>query len=203
MSDAIYNIRQEQYTTVIREMIRHENDVTNHRIMWLLIGEGFIANAFVVAWRGSASAVFMLSFAGILVTLSAFLMLYKSYQARGYLEFLGKQAKQGTLHEEHLPLVVAEKKDQRLVEGRLVCPWFRQAGDLLEPWLFLPSLFMFMWLIALLQRRTSLDLAVNLMLAVILAAMNYLGSTRGKRPLDVGRPGRERLFLQTRYLDEQ
>jgi hypothetical protein len=27
------------YTTVIREMIRHENDVTNHRIMWLLTTE--------------------------------------------------------------------------------------------------------------------------------------------------------------------
>jgi len=23
------------YTTVIREMIRHENDMTNHRIMWM------------------------------------------------------------------------------------------------------------------------------------------------------------------------
>jgi hypothetical protein len=35
------------YTTVIREMIRHENDVSNHRIMWLLIGQGLIANAYV------------------------------------------------------------------------------------------------------------------------------------------------------------
>ena len=29
------------YTTVIREMLRHENGVTSHRIMWLLIGQGF------------------------------------------------------------------------------------------------------------------------------------------------------------------
>jgi len=29
----MYDVRQEQYATVIREMIRHENDVTNHRIM--------------------------------------------------------------------------------------------------------------------------------------------------------------------------
>ena len=34
----MYDVRPEQYTTVIREMIRHENDVTNHRIMWLLVG---------------------------------------------------------------------------------------------------------------------------------------------------------------------
>jgi len=45
----MYEVRQEQYTTVIREMTRHENDVTNHRIMWLLIGQGFIANAYVSA----------------------------------------------------------------------------------------------------------------------------------------------------------
>ena len=32
MSDAIYDFRPEQYPTVIREMIRHENDATNHRI---------------------------------------------------------------------------------------------------------------------------------------------------------------------------
>jgi hypothetical protein len=29
MTDAICDVRQDQYSTVIREMIRHENDVTN------------------------------------------------------------------------------------------------------------------------------------------------------------------------------
>ena len=47
MSDAMYDVKQEQYTTVIREMIRHENDVINHRIMWSLIGQGFIADSLV------------------------------------------------------------------------------------------------------------------------------------------------------------
>jgi hypothetical protein len=35
--------------TVIREMTVHENDVTNHRVMWLLICQSFLANAFVFA----------------------------------------------------------------------------------------------------------------------------------------------------------
>ena len=65
----MYDVRPEQYTTVIREMIRHENDVTNHRIMWLLIGQGFIANAFVTAEGADQSADLMLTFVGILVTL--------------------------------------------------------------------------------------------------------------------------------------
>src|SRR5262245_22737436 len=93
------------YTTVVREMIRHENDVSNHRIMWLLIGQGLIANAYVSAGNERANVVSVLSSVGILVTLSTFVVLYKSYQARGYLMFLGNEAKQGTLREEELPLL--------------------------------------------------------------------------------------------------
>ena len=43
----MHDVEPHLYATVIREMIRHENDVTNHRIMWLLIGQGLIANAYV------------------------------------------------------------------------------------------------------------------------------------------------------------
>ncbi len=58
--------------------------------------QGFIANAWVSAKSSAASANFLFELAGIL---------YQSYQARGYLQFLGQQAKQGTLKEEHLPLM--------------------------------------------------------------------------------------------------
>jgi hypothetical protein len=171
VSDAMYDVRQEQYTTVIREMIRHENDVTNHRIMWLLIGQGLLANAYVIAGRGSATADSMLALVGILVTLSAFVMLYKSYQARGYLEFLGRQAKQGTLQEEHLPLVGwPRKRIKGWWRDVWVCPWISQAGDMLEPWLFLPSLLTFMWLFVLL-RRTGLAPAIIVILTTILTAV--------------------------------
>ena len=34
----MYDVRPEQYAIAIRELIRHENDVTNHRIMWLFKG---------------------------------------------------------------------------------------------------------------------------------------------------------------------
>ena len=100
----MYTMQQVQYAAVIRTMIRHEDELTNHRIMWLLIGQGFIANAYVFEGQERASADFMLPLVGILVTLSAFLMLYKSYQARGYLQFLGIQSKQGALQEDSCPL---------------------------------------------------------------------------------------------------
>jgi hypothetical protein len=38
-------------------MIPHENDVTNHRIMWLLVLQGFIANTYVGAVQESADTV--------------------------------------------------------------------------------------------------------------------------------------------------
>lgn len=63
----MYDVELRQYATVIREMIRHENDVTNHRIMWLLIAQGLIANAYVSAPR-SVNLIAMLSLVGILVT---------------------------------------------------------------------------------------------------------------------------------------
>ena len=88
MSDAMYDVRPDQYPTVIREMIRHENDVTNHRIMWLLIGQEFIANAYVSVKSDPASANLLLGLAGMLISLSAFVMLYRQLRRlRSFIRF--------------------------------------------------------------------------------------------------------------------
>ena len=117
MSDVTYDVPRQQYPTIIRELIRHENDVTNHGIMWLLIGQGFITNAYDSVKVQDATTFSMLGLVGMPIALSAFVMLYRSYQARWYLQFLGQQAKQGyvargtvTTHR------MAEKQDQGLVE---------------------------------------------------------------------------------------
>jgi hypothetical protein len=57
VSDAMYDVRQEQYPTGIREMIRHENEVTNHRILWLLVAHGFIVNTYVSEKSGSETLI--------------------------------------------------------------------------------------------------------------------------------------------------
>ena len=174
MSDVLYDVRPEQYPTVIREMIRHENDVTNHRIMWLLVGQGFIANAYVSVKTAEPSTHLLLDVVGMLVALSAFVMLYQSYQARGYLRFLGRQAKQGMLREEELPLVGWPR--QRIKgwwRSDWICPWFRQNRDLFEPWLLLPFLFTTMWMTGLLHARSSLHVAVALTLGAILSAVIF------------------------------
>jgi len=168
----MHDVEPRLYTTVIREMIRHENDVTNHRIMWLLIGQGLIANAFVSAGSQKANIASTLAVVGILVTLSTFVILYKSYQARGYLEFLGDEAKRGVLREEDLPLFGwPSKRIKGWRKTHWVCPWLRQAGDLLEPYLFLPGLLILAWLFVLMQYHLSLERGITLVLAILLDAV--------------------------------
>ncbi len=172
----MHDVEPRLYTTIIREMIRHENDVTNHRIMWLLIGQGLIANAYVSAGTERAGIVSVLAPVGILVTLSAFVILYKSYQARGYLDFLGAQAKQGTLREEHLPLF--GWPDKRIKGWRRKiwpCPWLGKASDLLEPYMFLPSLLVLAWLFVLMKRQLTLDEGILLVFCVGLTVVILSG----------------------------
>ncbi len=144
------------YAAVIRDLIRGANDVTNHRLMWLLIIQGLLANAYV-GLRQIPHSVIGLSAGAILVCLSAFHMLYRSYQARGYLSFLGIAAKGGTLQEQHLP--VAGWPGKRIKDWRSrvwVCPWLARVGDLLDPCLFLPASIVALWCVPLLRNLTSL-----------------------------------------------
>jgi len=172
MSDAIHDVVPEQYAMVIREMIRHENDLTNHRIMWLLIGEGFIANAYFIQKPEGVSANSMLNLVGTLIALSAFLMLYRSYQARGYLQFLGLHAKQGTLQEKHLPLMGwPTMRIKGWSKNFWVCPWFHDIRDLLEPWLLLPFIFISIWMMSLLHIHSKLNIAGIAISGLILSAV--------------------------------
>ena len=173
MGDALYDVRPEQYPTVIRELIHHEDDVTNHRIMWLLVGQGFIANAYVSVKGAQSTFTYLtLGLLATLVALSAFLMLYRSYRARGYLQFLGKEAKRGQLKADDLPLT---GWPQNRIGGwwrtDWFCQWFRETSDLFEPWLLLPYMFTSVGIIVLLHTATRLSTPVVLILAVGLSAV--------------------------------
>jgi hypothetical protein len=172
----MHDVDPKLYPTIIREMIRHENDLTNHRIMWLLIVQGLIANAAVTAGRESGETMPALAIVGILMTLSAFVILYKSYQARGYLQFLGNEAKQGTLREEDLPLLGWPRKRIKGWRRKVwPCPWIGRVSELLEPFFFLPSLLFAAWLFVLLRQW----LAVGATASVVLSAMLAVGMISG------------------------
>jgi hypothetical protein len=159
------------YTTVLREMIRHENDVTNHRIMWLLIGQGLIANAYVGIAAGHRNAAIALAGVGILLTLSTHIILYKSYQARGYLEYLGLAAKNGTLKDAQLPMMGwPRKRVKGWRKGFWSCPWLGKPGDLLEPYLFLPALLVLSWMIVVARQWPSFDQVWTFAVCTLLTA---------------------------------
>ena len=167
----MYDVRPEQYASVIRDLIKHENDVTNHRTMWLLIVQGLLINAYVGV-RQDREVANGMAMAGILVTLSAFVLLYKSYQARGYLNFLGAEAKRGKLQEEYLRLDGWPRKRIKHWRRNIwVCPWLERAGDVLEPYLSLPILIVSTWLFPLLRWWIPLPAGIVLGVAVILATL--------------------------------
>jgi FtsH-binding integral membrane protein len=166
----MYDVAPNQFASVIRDLIKHENDVTNHRIMWLLIGQGLLLNAYVIE-RKEPLAARGVVLAGILVALSAFVLLYKSYHARGYLNFLGNEAKQGKLPEQYLRLDGWPKK--RIKDWRRdnwMCPWLEQMSDMLEPYLSLPALIVTAWAFLLLEGWTTLPTVTNLIDAILAAA---------------------------------
>ena len=114
----------------------------------------------------------MLAPVGILVALSAFIILYKSYQARGYLNFLGAIAKQGTLPEEYLPLVGwPARRIQGWRSKVWPCPWLAKPGDLLEPYMFLPILLVLAWLFVLARHQLKLQGGLLLVLCIVLTAL--------------------------------
>jgi hypothetical protein len=145
-------VAPDQYTTVVRQMLRHEDDVTNQRLMWLLVVQGLLVNAYIPV-RNAPEAANGICLAGILVTLSAFASLYKSYQARGYLKFLGAQAKKGILPEEYLRFDGWPVQRLHGWRGEVwACPWLERFSDLLDPYLTLPALIMAAWLFFLFNR---------------------------------------------------
>jgi hypothetical protein len=167
-NQSMYDVRPEQYVSVIRDLIKHEDDLTNHRLMWLLIIEGLLVNAYVSARVADLRAANAVALAGILVTLSASVTLYKSYQARGYLHFLGTEAKLGRLRDKYLDLdgwPIHRIKSWR--KTAWVCPWLKQAGDVIEPMLFLPCMILTTWLFLGLRQKIDQSPEVVLGMAIV------------------------------------
>jgi hypothetical protein len=95
-------------------------------------------------------------------------MLYRSYQARGYLRFLGHRAKEGMLQEKDLPIIGwPSQRIKGWSREVWAHPWIAKNSDVLEPWLFLPYLFLVLWLAALLRAWSDLQPTVILILALV------------------------------------
>lgn len=129
------------YASVIRAMIKHENEITNNRLTWMLVLQGFLFVAATSFWKIHWLPFAAIATLGILTSVSAFYSLWLSSGARGHLRRLWYQ-----------------KIDDNTELANKIPP---VAGDFptsfsppitLHPWVLLPWLIGLCWLIILLSR---------------------------------------------------
>lgn len=107
----------------VRELIRQENEMTNHRMNWFLILQGFLFAGIAFAWEKSDGLVVIFSCVGVLSSMSVGVLLHLGIDAIKTLQAHNKQE-----------MVIGKKHDD-----------VSKVVHLLLPWNFLPLLFMFAW----------------------------------------------------------
>ncbi|GIT99961.1 hypothetical protein TSL6_04680 [Sulfurovum sp. TSL6] len=65
----------------IRALIQHENEMTNHRMNWFLILQGFMFAGIAFAWDKSTALCVVFSIVGILSSISVGILLRYGIQA--------------------------------------------------------------------------------------------------------------------------
>lgn len=96
----------EEYAATLRALIRHENDVTNHRTTWLMVTQGLLFTAVSAVIKDVPWAAAVVALVGILVTVSIGHSLKNSYDSRRYFKDLWRKRVEdrGYKMEEVLPL---------------------------------------------------------------------------------------------------
>jgi hypothetical protein len=115
---------------VLRQMIRHEDQLRNDRLGWLLTLNGFLFAALGFAWDGNDSAglVFVLALLGVTIGASALAAMKVSHIA-----IAGLRRPEHESSEQLAPIAGATHRD-------LPC-WVR----ILVPWRVLPWALMLIW----------------------------------------------------------
>lgn len=104
---------------IIRALIHDENEMTNHRMNWFLILQGFLFAGIAFAWDKNVGLCLVFSFVGIFSSLSVGILLHFGILAIRNLQKYCQAEIIGRRHEETKIFI-----------------------HLLLPWNFLPILFM-------------------------------------------------------------
>lgn len=122
--------------TIIREMIRHEDDVIDQRFTWLCQIQGFLFTALALAWKEPTAhyLVLLLCLVGIAVAITTWFALRSAWQGvEKLLKWWDEKVKStGYVG----PVVFARRVDDR---------WTSH----LRPWNILPLIFSLAWGIVL------------------------------------------------------
>ena len=81
----------EKRAETLRSLIRHENDVTNHRASWLLVAQGILFAATANLLHEHWFPVLVIAIVGVALCLSIGHALANSYQSRKYLKASWKE----------------------------------------------------------------------------------------------------------------
>ena len=123
------------YEVVVRAMIKHENELMNHRITWLSTLQGLLFAALGFAWdkHDAQVLVFIISIIGIVISISSITVLRA---ASGAISDLADWWENNKPEDYQGPGVIGRRTTKS---------WQR----LLYPWNLLPVLFTFAWLLVL------------------------------------------------------
>ena len=125
-----------QYATlndagIIREMIRHENELLNHRLSWLCQIQGFLFAALAFAWKDPTAGqiIFLICLIGALVAASSYYGLNRVEMAVASLRIWWENNKAPDYFG---PDIIGRSPDKKSI-------------PFLRPWTFLPTLFFVAW----------------------------------------------------------
>lgn len=113
---------------IVRQMIRHEDNLTNHRISWLNTIQGLLFAALGFAWDKEVYLVYLLCWLGVVVAITSGVALHCSREAGERLYKGFRRNKQELWY----PDVVGYWDES----------WYIRYGS---PWLVLPILFLITW----------------------------------------------------------
>jgi len=113
----------------VRQMIKHESDVTNHRLTWLVTLQGFLFAALGFAWRDGKQLIPLLSVIGIASSIS---MLFPLYCADAAIRDLVRRWDTEKPVDFVGPDVVGYRPTGRLIS--LFLPWFLLPAILAVGW---------------------------------------------------------------------
>jgi len=89
----------------IRALIQHENEMTNHRMNWFLVLQGFMFAGIAFAWDKSTALCVVFSIVGILSSISVGILLRYGIQAIRDLDRKSRDTTIGKGNEEISPFM--------------------------------------------------------------------------------------------------
>ena len=141
----------ERYANIIREMIRHENDLVNHRLTWLCQIQGFLFAALGLSFTNNlcdnAHIIQpILIFIGISVSISSSVGLIMAGLAISELKKKFDIRYPNNPGPPIIGLHMSDKKKDKNMQLRILKWLYWSFWELLLPWKILPILFISAWI---------------------------------------------------------